>query len=147
MDFSIRKTAHISLINIDEIRLLQSQLVEQKLTLRLNAYAKISTHLLQRGALDVADFIVACSQIGGFGPCTVTDFDFLKSFGLDQTIVDTLRIGGIMRGLRTLRYVALCLDAVMLQHVNFMAINTWAISTLYPPLKQVGLGHSVHTAR
>ena len=40
--------------------------------------------------------------------------------------------------------LALCLDAVMLRNVNFMAINTWAICTRYPLLKQVGLGHSVH---
>ena len=40
--------------------------------------------------------------------------------------------------------LALCLDAVMLQNVNFMAINTWAICTRYPLLKQVRLGHSVH---
>ncbi|MDO8359549.1 MAG: alpha-glucosidase/alpha-galactosidase, partial [Devosia sp.] len=36
-----------------------------------------------------------------------------------------------------------CPDAIMLQYVNPMAINTWAISAKYPTIKQVGLCHSV----
>ena len=41
-------------------------------------------------------------QVGGYEPCTVTDFEVPKQFGLRQTIADTLGIGGIMRGLRTI---------------------------------------------
>lgn len=145
------KNAHIALMDIDETRLLESQLVAQKLILSLKADSKITTHLSQREALDGADFVVVCFQIGGFEPCTVTDFEIPKSFGLDQTIGDTLGIGGIMRGLRTVPHLwsicedmlALCPDAVMLQYVNPMAINTWAISARYPMIKQVGLCHSV----
>ena len=56
-----------------------------------------------------------------------------------------------MRGIRTVPHLwsicedmlALCPDAVMLQYVNPMAINTWAISARYPMIKQVGLCHSV----
>jgi len=145
------KNAHIALMDINETRLLESQLVAQKLILSLKAESKITTHLSQREALDGADFVVVCFQIGGFEPCTVTDFEIPKSFGLDQTIGDTLGIGGIMRGLRTVPHLwsicedmlALCPDAVMLQYVNPMAINTWAISARYPMIKQVGLCHSV----
>jgi alpha-galactosidase len=145
------KNAHIALMDIDETRLLESQLVAQKLILSLKADSKITTHLSQREALDGADFVVVCFQIGGFEPCTVTDFEIPKSFGLDQTIGDTLGIGGIMRGIRTVPHLwsicedmlALCPDAVMLQYVNPMAINTWAISARYPMIKQVGLCHSV----
>ena len=145
------KNAHIALMDIDETRLLESQLVAQKLIRSLKADSKITTHLSQREALDGADFVVVCFQIGGFEPCTVTDFEIPKSFGLDQTIGDTLGIGGIMRGLRTVPHLwsicedmlALCPDAVMLQYVNPMAINTWAISARYPMIKQVGLCHSV----
>ena len=145
------KNAHIALMDIDETRLLESQLVAQKLILSLKADSKITTHLSQREALDGADFVVVCFQIGGFEPCTVSDFEIPKSFGLDQTIGDTLGIGGIMRGIRTVPHLwsicedmlALCPDAVMLQYVNPMAINTWAISARYPMIKQVGLCHSV----
>ena len=39
--------------------------------------------------------------------------------------------------------LAACPHALMLQYVNPMAINTWAISARYPTIKQVGLCHSV----
>ena len=114
-----------------------------------------SLHTNQREALEGADFVVVVFQIGGFEPCTVTDFDVPKKHGLRQTIADTLGIGGIMRGLRTVPHLwsicedmtAVCPDALMLQYVNPMAINTWAIAAKYPHIKQVGLCHSVqHTA-
>ena len=38
---------------------------------------------------------------------------------------------------------AVCPDALMLQYVNPMAINTWAIAERYPAIRQVGLCHSV----
>ena len=77
--------------------------------------------------------------------------DIPKAYGLQQTIGDTLGIGGIMRGLRTVPVLwdvardmaQLCPDATLLQYVNPMAINTWALAEAFPALKQVGLCHSV----
>ena len=74
-----------------------------------------------------------------------------KKYGLRQTIADTLGVGGIMRGLRTVPHLwslcedmrAVCPNAIMLQYVNPMAINTWAIGARYPDIRQVGLCHSV----
>ncbi len=40
-----------------------------------------------------------------------------------------------------------CPNAMMLQYVNPMAINTWAIAEKYPTIKQVGLCHSVQGTR
>ena len=105
----------------------------------------------QRAAIAGADFVVVAFQIGGYEPCTVTDFEIPKAYGLRQTIADTLGIGGIMRGLRTVPHLwklaqdmmELCPDALMLQYVNPMAINTWALAERFPRLKQVGLCHSV----
>jgi alpha-galactosidase len=90
-------------------------------------------------------------QIGGYEPCTVTDFELPKRYGLRQTIADTLGVGGVMRGLRTVPHLwdlcadmmQLCPQATMLQYVNPMAINTWAIAAKYPAIRQVGLCHSV----
>lgn len=90
-------------------------------------------------------------QIGGYEPCTVTDFEVPRKYGLRQTIADTLGVGGIMRGLRTVPHLwkicedmlAVCPNAIMLQYVNPMAINTWAIAEKYPTIRQVGLCHSV----
>ena len=145
------KDSEIALMDIDETRLSESVLVAQKLVKSLNANAKISHFLNQKEALQGADFVVVCFQIGGFEPCTVTDFEIPKSIGLAQTIGDTLGVGGIMRGLRTVPHLwavcedmlSVCPHAVMLQYVNPMAINTWAISARYPTINQVGLCHSV----
>ena len=56
-----------------------------------------------------------------------------------------------MRGLRTVPFLwdlcqditELCPDAVMLQYVNPMAINCWAIRERFPDIQTVGLCHSV----
>lgn len=149
------KNAHVALMDINPQRLAESAIVFEKLVATLGVGATHSLHENQREALDGADFVVVAFQIGGFEPCTVTDFEVPKKFGLRQTIADTLGIGGIMRGLRTVPHLwsicedmmAVCPDAVMLQYVNPMAINTWAIAAKYPKIKQVGLCHSVqHTA-
>ena len=148
---SALESAHISLMDIDQDRLDESALVARKLIRSLDRPATVSTHLNQREAISGADFIIVAFQIGGYEPCTVTDFEIPKKFGLRQTIADTLGIGGIMRGLRTVPHlwklcediIELCPDAIMLQYVNPMAINTWAISEKFPQVKQVGLCHSV----
>ncbi len=143
--------ATIALMDINPERLSESEIVAGKIISTLGVKAKVETHSNQRKALEGADFVVVAFQIGGFEPCTVTDFEVPKKFGLRQTIADTLGVGGIMRGLRTVPHLwkicedmmQVCPDAWLLQYVNPMAINTWAISAKYPKIKQVGLCHSV----
>lgn len=143
--------AHIALMDIDANRLAESELVVAKLIATLGATAAISTHTDQRSALAGADFVIVAFQIGGYEPSTVIDFEVPRRFGLRQTIADTLGVGGIMRGLRTVPHLwkicedmlELCPDALLLQYVNPMAINTWAIAEKYPAIRQVGLCHSV----
>jgi len=143
--------ANIALMDIDSTRLEESELVANKMVASMGVAAQVSTYTDQRAALDGADFVVVAFQIGGYKPCTATDFDIPKSYGLDQTIADTLGIGGIMRGLRTVPHLwsvcedmlDLCPNATLLQYVNPMAINIWAIGAKYPQIKQVGLCHSV----
>lgn len=143
--------ARVALMDIDENRLSQSTSVVNRIVSTLGVNAEISSHLNQRDALEGADFVIVAFQIGGYDPCTITDFEIPKEFGLRQTIADTLGIGGIMRGLRTVPHLwsvcadmmEVCPEATLLQYVNPMAINTWAISRKYPDIKQVGLCHSV----
>jgi alpha-galactosidase len=143
--------ATIALMDIDQKRLDESALVARKLVASCGSLAQVQTHTNQRAALESADFVIVAFQIGGYKPCTVTDFEVPKQYGLRQTIADTLGVGGIMRGLRTVPHLwkvaedmaAVCPNALMLQYVNPMAINTWALSARYPDLKQVGLCHSV----
>ncbi|TPW33293.1 alpha-glucosidase/alpha-galactosidase [Martelella alba] len=145
------KDATIALMDIDQQRLSESEIVAGKLARTLGSKSDIQTFTSQKRALEGADFVVVAFQIGGYEPCTVTDFEVPKKYGLRQTIADTLGIGGIMRGLRTVPHLwsicedmlAVCPQAIMLQYVNPMAINTWAIAEKYPTIRQVGLCHSV----
>ena len=143
--------AHVALMDVNPTRLEESEIVAKKLAATLGVPATVSTHTSQREALDGADFVVVAFQIGGYEPATVNDFEIPKKYGLRHTIADTLGVGGIMRGIRTVPHLwsicedmrAVCPDALMLQYVNPMAINTWAITAKYPDIKQVGLCHSV----
>ena len=143
--------ATIALMDIDAARLEESAIIARRVCEALGAHATIEVHDNQRRALEGADFVVVCFQIGGYDPCTIADFEIPNSFGLRQTIADTLGIGGIMRGLRTVPHLwnvcedmlEVCPQAILLQYVNPMAINTWAISARYPAIRQVGLCHSV----
>lgn len=143
--------ATFALMDIDARRLAESELVVRKMIQSLDAKATVETHTDQRRALQGADFVITAFQIGGYKPSTVIDFDVPKRFGLRQTIADTLGVGGIMRGLRTVPHLwklaedmrQVCPDALLLQYVNPMAINTWALGAKYPDIRQVGLCHSV----
>ncbi len=143
--------AEIRLMDINPERLMESDVIVGKMAQTLGGKATVKTYTDQRRALEGADFVICCFQVGGYDPCTITDFEVPKKFGLRQTIADTLGIGGIMRGLRTVPVLwSICEDmaevapnAFMLQYVNPMAINTWAMAAKYPGIRQVGLCHSV----
>ena len=143
--------ARIALMDINPTRLEESSIIAGKLIQTLGVKATVETYTDQRQALAGAHFVVVCFQIGGYEPSTVIDFEVPKQYGLRQTIADTLGIGGIMRGIRTVPHLwsicedmlEVCPEAVMLQYVNPMAINTWAIAEKFPTIKQVGLCHSV----
>ena len=97
----------------------------------LNVQPTLTATTDRRAALDGADYAISMIQVGGYRPATVVDFDVPKQFGLRQTIADTLGIGGIMRGLRTIPVLLdmcrdmeeLCPDVTFLQYVNPMAMN------------------------
>jgi alpha-galactosidase len=144
----------ISLFDIDAERLRTSEIVAQRLAGALDVRPTVEATIDRRRALDGADYAICMIQVGGYKPATVVDFEIPKRYGLRQTIADTLGIGGIMRGLRTVPVLLemardmeqLCPDVTFLQYVNPMAINCWALSRA-SSIKTVGLCHSVqHTA-
>ncbi len=143
--------SHFALMDIDAERLAESETVAKAMIRSVGTGATVTTHTDRRAALDGADFVITAFQVGGYKPCTVTDFEIPKQYGLRQTIADTLGVGGIMRGLRTVPVLwdvaqdmmQLCPNATLLQYVNPMAINTWALAERFPALKHVGLCHSV----
>ena len=147
----LRDSTSFALMDIDSDRLRTAEIVTSRLIDAHGAGASLTATTDQREALDGADYVVTSFQVGGYKPSTMIDFEVPKRYGLRQTIADTLGVGGIMRGLRTVPHLwkicedmrAICPEAIMLQYVNPMAINTWAIAEKYPTIRQVGLCHSV----
>ena len=142
--------ARIVLHDIDAERLRVSEAVAARIAATLGRGAGIEATTDRRRALDGADYAINMVQVGGYRPCTVTDFDIPKRFGLRQTIADTLGVGGIMRGLRTIPVLLamardmaeLCPDVLHLNYVNPMAMNCWALARA-SKIRTVGLCHSV----
>jgi alpha-galactosidase len=143
-------SSEIALFDIDSERLETSGLVARRVAETLDAPAKITATTDRRAALDGADYAINMIQVGGYEPATVVDFELPKRFGLRQTIGDTLGIGGIMRGLRTIPVLlsmcadieAVCPDVWFLNYTNPMAINCRAIARA-STVRTVGLCHSV----
>ncbi len=144
----------ISLYDIDEKRLNESYEMICALNRNINENrAKVSKYLgvpNRRDALRGADFVVNAIQVGGYDPCTITDFEIPKKYGLRQTIADTLGIGGIFRTLRTIPVLAdfaedmqaVCPNAWFLNYTNPMAMLAGFMQR-YTDVKTVGLCHSV----
>lgn len=151
---ALNQNLTVALYDIDRGRLQDSFLVVDALNKRYNGgKAKVKTYLgvSQRiAALANADFVVNAIQVGGYEPCTVIDFEIPKKYGLRQTIGDTLGIGGIFRGLRTIKVMKefardmeeVCPNAWLLNYTNPMAILT-GYMLRYTKVKTVGLCHSV----
>lgn len=144
----------IVLMDIDEKRLATSEAVAHRINAAVGACGTIEATTNRRTALDGADYVICMIQVGGYKPATLIDFEIPKKYGLRQTIGDTLGIGGIMRGLRTIPVLLdiardmeeLCPEALFINYVNPMAINQWALSR-GTEIRTVGLCHSVpHTA-
>jgi alpha-galactosidase len=150
LSFPELANSHISLFDIDAERLKTSEVVANKVAQALGASPTIEATDDRRKALDGADYAISMFQVAGYKPGTVVDFEIPKKYGLRQTIADTLGIGGIMRGLRTIPVFIdicrdmeeLCPDVTFLQYVNPMAMNCMAINRA-TKIKTVGLCHSV----
>lgn len=144
-------SSEITLYDIDSSRLKTSQIVADKIASSLKVSASIKSTNDRKKALIEADFVIVMIQVGGYKPSTLIDFEIPAKYGLQQTIADTVGIGGIMRGLRTVpvlveiaeEMLELCPRAMMLQYVNPMAINCLGLSHFVPELRYVGLCHSV----
>ena len=146
--------AEIALYDINEERLKDSEIILGAINKNVNeSRATIKTYLgveNRKEALRNADFVVNAIQVGGYDPCTITDFEIPKKYGLRQTIADTLGIGGIMRALRTIPVMEefardmeeVCPNTLFLNYTNPMAMLTGYMQR-YTKIRTVGLCHSV----
>lgn len=141
------------LYDIDETRLNESYTILESMRKTMGGYGKIECALgveNRKEALRDSTFVINAIQVGGYDPCTIIDFEIPKKYGLQQTIADTLGIGGIMRGLRTIPIIAdfardmeeVCPDALFLNYTNPMAMLT-GYMLRYTKIKTIGLCHSV----
>ena len=145
------KNMEIALVDIDENRLKVSHDLLNVISEKLDANIKIKSFTNRKEALQGSDFVQSTIQVGGYKPSTVIDFEIPNEYGLKQTIADTLGIGGIMRGLRTIPVLLdiakdimeICPNAIWLQYVNPMCANMIAINNSFPDIKTLGLCHSV----
>ena len=96
------KDYEIALYDIDEVRLEESYVIIEAMRKKYNKSVKVKKYTDPKKAFKGADYIINAIQVGGYKPCTVTDFEIPKKYGLRQTIADTLGIGGIFRALRTI---------------------------------------------
>ena len=144
----------IALYDINKERLEHSYKMISTLNKNINGgRARITKHLdveNRKEALRGASYVVDAIQVGFYEPATVTDFEVPKTYGLRQTIGDTLGIGGIFRALRTIPVLddfardmeEVCPDAYFLNYTNPMAMLAGYMQR-YTGVKTVGLCHSV----
>jgi alpha-galactosidase len=145
-------TIEFALHDIDPERLAYAERAGRQVVDRTNAGHTVTSHADRKGAFDGADYLINEIQVGGY-TATRTDFDIPRRFGVRQTIADTIGIGGIMRGLRTLpvmiemaqEMTGLCPEGLLLNYTNPMAMVPWGIwaGSEWPAARTIGVCHSV----
>jgi alpha-galactosidase len=141
-----------SLHDIDAERLAYAERAARTIVEAANAGYKVEAHAEQGPAFDGADYLINEIQVGGFA-ATLRDFEIPKGYGLLQTIGDTIGVGGIMRGLRTIpvmiemgnEMASRCPTGLLLNYTNPMAMVPWGIwaGSRWPSERTVGVCHSV----
>ncbi|MDQ0047061.1 alpha-galactosidase [Paenibacillus polymyxa] len=140
----------LALFDIDPVRLKDSENILSNLKKTTGSTCVIRSYTDRKEALRGAAYVVNAIQVGGYDPCTITDFEIPKKYGLRQTIADTVGIGGIFRNLRTIPVMLdfaadvreVCPDAWFLNYTNPMAVLT-NVMNVYGGVRTVGLCHSV----
>ena len=144
------KGTTIALHDIDPERLETAGMMARWTSEQLDPGARVEEHPDRRAALEGADFVINMVQIG-MHEATLIDFEIPRKYGLKQTIADSMGIGGIFRGLRTIPFMLdlagemreLCPEALLLNYTNPMSILTWAVYRAHPDARVVGFCHNV----
>ncbi|MEK3660088.1 alpha-glucosidase/alpha-galactosidase [Paenibacillus sp. FSL R5-0744] len=140
----------LALYDIDLQRLKDSENMLSNIKASSGSTCIVKSYTDRKEALRGAKYVINAIQVGGYDPCTITDFEIPKKYGLRQTIADTVGIGGIFRNLRTIPVMLdfaadvreVCPDALFMNYTNPMAVLTNVMNT-YGGVKTVGLCHSV----
>ena len=140
----------LALYDISAERLAFAQRLVSQIVAQTGAKATVTATDDRAMAVSGADYVINEIQVGGYAS-TRLDFDIPARYGVRQTIADTLGIGGIFRGLRTIPVaVALardmqrhCPDAYLLNYTNPMAMVPWGVYEGTGLERVYGLCHSV----
>jgi alpha-galactosidase len=139
----------IALMDIDPARLERSCDLVEAIIHRRGLKARVEATLDRREAVKDAQYVITTFQQGGLDAYAM-DIEIPRKYGVEQCVGDTLGPGGVFRGLRTIPVLLdlcndldeLAPDAFILNYVNPMAINCWAIAE-GAGRPHVGLCHSV----
>ena len=141
-----------ALFDIDPVRLEESYRMLSNINRNSNGgKAKIVKYTDRLEALRGAKYVCNAIQVGGYDPCTITDFEVPKKYGLRQTIGDTNGIGGIFRALRTIPVMQdfaadmekVCPDALFINYTNPMSLCVKTLYYVFPEIKAFGCCHEV----
>ena len=140
----------LSLHDVDPDRLRYAESLVRRIDEQSGSGAVVSADLDRAAAVEGSDYVLNEIQVGGYA-ATRTDFDVPARYGVRQTISDTIGIGGIFRGLRTIPVLLdigedlarVAPDAYLLSYSNPMAMLPWAVYAGTPFQRVVGLCHSV----
>lgn len=139
----------ITLMDIDAGRLGQARSIVQAMIDKRKLNARVVATTDRAEAVAGADYVVTTFQQGGLDAYKL-DIDIPRKFGVEQCVGDTLGPGGVFRSLRTIPVLldlcddmdAYAPDALLLNYVNPMAANCWAVAD-GSGRPHVGLCHSV----
>jgi len=141
---------HLALHDVSAERLGHAETLVRRIAEQTGSGATVTASLDRRDALRDARYVINEIQVGGYD-ATRLDFDIPARYGVRQTIADTIGIGGIFRGLRTIPVVMgiandmvqVCPDAYLLNYTNPMAMLPWAVYEGTAFRNVFGLCHSV----
>jgi len=143
------RESEISLMDIDSQRLEESRQIVQKIADERGVKARVTATTDRVESIRGANYIITTFQQGGL-EAYAQDIEIPKRYGVEQCVGDTIGPGGVFRALRTIPVlIDLCHeldrhapDALLLNYVNPMAANCWAIDVA-SGRPHVGLCHSV----
>jgi len=139
----------IALMDVDGRRLEEAHRLVSGLIAARGLPARVEATLDRREAVEGAGYVVTTFQQGGLEAYRM-DIEIPRRYGVEQCVGDTLGPGGVFRALRTIPVLldlcddldAAAPDALLLNYVNPMAANCWAVARARGR-PHVGLCHSV----
>jgi alpha-galactosidase len=147
------RDAHIVLCDLDARRLSAVTRYVARIIEANGLPARVEGTADRRAALPGADFVVTSISVGGWAyagfPASV-EVEIPRKYGVEQSVADTIGVGGIFRFLRTAPVQwAICRDieelcprALLLNYTNPMCMLTW-VHSVGSKVANVGLCHSV----